>query len=38
MITCSEMDMMNMKNYGDIHKAYVIFICMFDPFEKGRHV
>ena len=38
MITRSEMDIRKMKNYNDIHKAYVIFICLFDLFGKGRHI
>ena len=38
MITRSEMDIRKMKNYNDIHKAYVIFICLFDLFDKGRHI
>ena len=25
-------------NYKDLPDAYVIFICTFDPFEKGRHI
>lgn len=38
MITGSEMNAEKMKDYNDIHKAFVIFICMFDLFKKGRHV
>ena len=38
MITRSEMDIRKMKNYNDIHQAYVIFICLFDLFGKGRHI
>ena len=38
MITGSEMDAGKMNNYNDIHKAFVIFICMFDLFKKGRHI
>ena len=25
-------------HYSKLKKSYVIFICTFDPFEKGRHV
>ena len=25
-------------NYGELPNAYVIFICTFDPFGKGRHI
>ena len=25
-------------NYGELPNAYVIFICTFDPFGKGRHM
>ncbi|MBR1439273.1 MAG: Rpn family recombination-promoting nuclease/putative transposase [Synergistaceae bacterium] len=38
MITRSEMDVRKMRSYNDIHKAFVIFICLFDPFGKGRHI
>lgn len=38
MITRSEMDIRKMKNYNDTHQAYVIFICLFDLFGKGRHI
>ena len=25
-------------NYKDLPDAYVVFICNFDPFKKGRHI
>jgi len=27
-----------MASYGDLPDTYVIFICVFDPFGKGRHI
>lgn len=26
------------KNYNELKKSFVIFICTFDPFKKGRHL
>ena len=34
----SAMDKEHMKTYNDILETYVIFICVFDPFGKGRHI
>ena len=40
-LTYDELNVNNLKvsgNYKDLKDCYVVFICTFDPFRKGRHI
>ena len=40
-LTYDELNVFKLKksgNYKDLQDCYVVFICTFDPFKKGRHI